>query len=85
MDNGYGNSAGSIGLRGSLQGDYRMKIISKIIITLACIFTLHPLTADNSFSMELVFKDPQYSFQTLRALGYAVSGGADFLLFTREE
>ncbi|MFP3869119.1 MAG: alpha/beta hydrolase family protein [Desulfobacteraceae bacterium] len=27
--------------------------------------------------MELVFKDPQYSFQTLRALGYAVSGGAD--------
>ncbi|MBU4231538.1 MAG: alpha/beta fold hydrolase [Proteobacteria bacterium] len=27
--------------------------------------------------MELVFKDKQYSFQTLRALGYAVSGGAD--------
>ncbi|MDD3582008.1 MAG: prolyl oligopeptidase family serine peptidase, partial [Desulfobacca sp.] len=27
--------------------------------------------------MELVFKDSQYSFQTLRALGYAVSGGAD--------
>ncbi|MCK5849756.1 MAG: alpha/beta fold hydrolase [Kiritimatiellae bacterium] len=27
--------------------------------------------------MELVFKDAQYSFQTLRALGYAVSGGAD--------
>jgi len=27
--------------------------------------------------MQLVFKDPQYSFQTLRALGYAVSGGAD--------
>jgi len=27
--------------------------------------------------MEFVFKDTQYSFQTLRALGYAVSGGAD--------
>ena len=27
--------------------------------------------------MELVFKDTQYAFQTLRALGYAVSGGAD--------
>ena len=27
--------------------------------------------------MELVFKDLQYAFQTLRALGYAVSGGAD--------
>jgi len=35
------------------------------------------LTAGNSFAMQLVFKDPQYSFQTLRALGYAVSGGAD--------
>lgn len=27
--------------------------------------------------MKLVFKDRQYSFQTLRTLGYAVSGGAD--------
>jgi hypothetical protein len=27
--------------------------------------------------MELVFMDTQYSFQTLRALGYAVSRGAD--------
>ena len=26
---------------------------------------------------QLVFKDPQYSFQTLRAVGYAVSGAAD--------
>ncbi len=29
--------------------------------------------------MELVFKDKQYSFETLRALGYAVSGGADIV------
>ncbi|MDI6853220.1 MAG: prolyl oligopeptidase family serine peptidase [Deltaproteobacteria bacterium] len=27
--------------------------------------------------MALIFKDMQYSFQTLRTLGYAVSGGAD--------
>jgi hypothetical protein len=31
----------------------------------------------NVFSMELIFNDPQYSFQTLRAMSYAVSGGAD--------
>lgn len=52
-----------------------MKRISRII--LAWLFALHSLMAGNSFSMELVFKDTQYSFQTLRALGYAVSGGAD--------
>jgi hypothetical protein len=34
-------------------------------------------SACDSFSMELIFKDAQYSFQTLRALGYAASGGAD--------
>jgi alpha-beta hydrolase superfamily lysophospholipase len=28
-------------------------------------------------AVQIVFSDPQYSFQTLRALGYAVSGGAD--------
>jgi len=51
--------------------------ISRIIIILAFLCALHSLTAGNSFSMEFVFKDTQYSFQTLRALGYAVSGGAD--------
>jgi len=54
-----------------------MKRISRLIIMLAWLFALHSLTAGNSFSMDLVFKDTQYSFQTLRALGYAVSGGAD--------
>ena len=33
--------------------------------------------ACSAIASQLVFKDPQYSFQTLRALGYAVSGGAD--------
>ena len=54
-----------------------MMRISRIIIILAFLCALHSLTAGNSFSMEFVFKDTQYSFQTLRALGYAVSGGAD--------
>ena len=54
-----------------------MMRISRIIIILAFLSALHSLTAGNSFSMEFVFKDTQYSFQTLRALGYAVSGGAD--------
>ncbi|MBU1964884.1 MAG: YqaJ viral recombinase family protein, partial [Proteobacteria bacterium] len=54
-----------------------MKRISNLIIISAWLFALYPLTAGNLFAMELVFKDPQYSFQTLRALGYAVSGGAD--------
>jgi pimeloyl-ACP methyl ester carboxylesterase len=53
-----------------------MRILRLIIIS-AWLFALHSLMAGNSFSMELVFKDTQYSFQTLRALGYAVSGGAD--------
>jgi len=59
------------------EGEYFLKRIKKLIIISACLFALYPLMAGNAFSMELVFKDPQYSFQTLRALGYAVSGGAD--------
>ena len=51
--------------------------VSRLIMVLAWLCALHSLTAGNSFSMELIFKDAQYSFQTLRALGYAVSGGAD--------
>ena len=54
-----------------------MKRISRFIIILAWLCALNSITAGNSFSMDLVFKDVQYSFQTLRALGYAVSGGAD--------
>jgi len=59
------------------EGCYFMKRISRIIVILAWLFALYPLTAGNSLAMELVFKDTQYAFQTLRALGYAVSGGAD--------
>jgi pimeloyl-ACP methyl ester carboxylesterase len=54
-----------------------MTNISRIVLVSAWIFALHVLPARTSFSMDLVFKDAQYSFQTLRALGYAVSGGAD--------
>ncbi len=54
-----------------------MKRIARLIIISAWLVVLSQLTAGNSLSMELVFKDTQYSFQTLRALGYAVSGGAD--------
>ena len=54
-----------------------MKMISRLIITLASLFVVHSLTAGTASSMELIFKDAQYSFQTLRALGHAVSGGAD--------
>ena len=54
-----------------------MKRISKLIIVSIWLFVINLLMAGNLFSMELVFKDMQYSFQTLRALGHAVSGGAD--------
>jgi dipeptidyl aminopeptidase/acylaminoacyl peptidase len=30
-----------------------------------------------TYAMEFIFKDMQYSFQALRTIGYAVSGGAD--------
>lgn len=35
------------------------------------------MTAGTALAVDLVFKDPQYSFQTLRALGHTVSGAAD--------
>ncbi len=54
-----------------------MKKTLKIIIISVSLSALCPLAAGNAFSMELVFKDTQYAFQTLRALSYAVSGGAD--------
>jgi pimeloyl-ACP methyl ester carboxylesterase len=41
------------------------------------LFALLSAMSGTSFSMDLIFKDKQYSFQTLRTLGYAVSGGAD--------
>jgi dienelactone hydrolase len=50
---------------------------SYVFNVLAWLFMLFLLSEGNSFSMDLIFKDAQYSFQTLRALGYAVSGGAD--------
>jgi alpha-beta hydrolase superfamily lysophospholipase len=53
-----------------------LKRIIKVVVS-AWLLALFPLAAGGSFSMQLVFKDGQYSFQTLRAMGYAVSGGAD--------
>ena len=60
----------------SRRGD-PLKRISRPIIISTCLFALFSFTTGNSFSMELIFKDRQYAFQTLRPLGYAVSGGAD--------
>lgn len=54
-----------------------MKKALNVIHYLAWLFVICLFVVGNVFSMELLFKDAQYSFQTLRALGYAVSGGAD--------
>jgi len=52
----------------------RIRTLTKIS---ALLFVLQSLMAGYCFSTELIFKDKQYVFQTLRTLGYAVSGGAD--------
>ena len=52
----------------------RVRTLTAISVLL---LALQSLMADHCFSMELIFKDKQYAFQTLRTLGYAVSGGAD--------
>ncbi|HOE16295.1 MAG TPA: prolyl oligopeptidase family serine peptidase [Syntrophorhabdaceae bacterium] len=54
-----------------------MKRGSYVAHCLIWLFTICLLLSGNVFSAGLIFKDGQYSFQTLRALGYAVSGGAD--------
>ena len=54
-----------------------MKNIYRILLIATGLWAMHLPTAGPLFSVELVFKDPQYSFQSLRALGYTVSGGAD--------
>jgi len=54
-----------------------MKSVARFITISVWVLAVYQLMAGNSFSMELVFKDAQYSFQTLRALTYAVDGGAD--------
>lgn len=54
-----------------------MKELSRLLMAPACLLVLGSLTAGTAFAVDMVFKDPQYSFQTLRALGYAASGGAD--------
>ncbi|MFH1951091.1 MAG: alpha/beta fold hydrolase [Pseudomonadota bacterium] len=54
-----------------------MKRFARFITISVCVLGIYHLMGGNSFSMELVFKDTQYSFQTLRALTYAVDGGAD--------
>lgn len=48
-----------------------------MIVVSAWVWALFAVAANKALSVELVFRDPQYSFQTLRTLGYAVSGGAD--------
>ena len=53
-----------------------MDRIQRLVIVAACVFVLQ-LTAFDSFAMELLFKNRQYSFQTLRTLGYTASGAAD--------
>jgi pimeloyl-ACP methyl ester carboxylesterase len=35
------------------------------------------MSAVESFSLDLIFKDKEYSFQTIRALGYTAGGAAD--------
>lgn len=48
--------------------------------TFLCIFTLFLvilISNSSSNAMEFIFKDPQYSFQSLRTIGYTCSGGAD--------
>jgi pimeloyl-ACP methyl ester carboxylesterase len=54
-----------------------MKRTIRAFVFTAWFIGLSCLAAGNALPMELVFKDAQYSFQTLRTLGYAVSGGAD--------
>jgi dipeptidyl aminopeptidase/acylaminoacyl peptidase len=52
--------------------------MKKACVVIYCLAWLLPVCSfEDVFSAELVFKDAQYSFQTLRALGYAVSQGAD--------
>jgi len=49
-------------------------------ITFVRIFTLFLvilISNSSSNAMEFIFKDPQYSFQSLRTIGYTCSGGAD--------
>ena len=49
-------------------------------ITFVCIFTLFLvilISNSSSNAMEFIFKDPQYSFQSLRTIGYTCSGDAD--------
>ena len=50
-----------------------MKRLSIFLPALACFFLL-PLS---SLATGLIFETGQFSFQTLRTIGYAVSGGAD--------
>lgn len=54
-----------------------MARVSKLITVSVWLTVIHLLMTTSVFSMELVFKDHQYSFQTLRALTYAADGGAD--------
>ena len=54
-------------------------LLRKRILMFLLVFFLIDVVVINrvSYAMEIIFKDPQYSFQLLRVLGSAPSGGAD--------
>jgi len=55
---------------------YSKTIIFAGAVTLILFFMTLPLVT-HSNAMEFIFKDPEYSFQCLRTIGYTVSGAAD--------
>lgn len=48
-----------------------------VILFVPALLVVLLLIAGNAAAVDLVFRNTQYSYQTLRAIGYAVSGGAD--------
>ena len=55
---------------------YIRRVPSPITVSFLLIAVFSFMTC-SAIAAQLVFEDPQYSFQTLRTLAYAVSGGAD--------
>jgi esterase/lipase len=53
--------------------EYRKQLCTKILFLITCILFSGMLLD----AQECVFKDPQYSFQCLRTMGYSSTGGAD--------
>ena len=57
--------------------DFHTKRVPGPITVSLLLIAIFSFMTCNAIAVQLVFEDPQYSFQTLRVLGYAVSGGAD--------